>query len=53
MDVSRGHSLSLNPYMNWDEQSFGLSPAKQKGNLSHQGYTLGHLELDEINVICV
>lgn len=53
MDVSRGHSLGLNPYMIWNEQSFGLSPAKQKGNLSHQDYTLGHLELDEMNITYV
>lgn len=31
MDASSGHSLDLNPYMRRDEQSFGLSPAKQKG----------------------
>lgn len=53
MDVSRGHSLGLNPYTSWDEQSFGLSPGKQRENLRHRDYTLGHLELDEINVIYV
>lgn len=53
MDVPRGYRPGLSLYINWDEQSFGPSPTKQRGNLSHQDYTLVHLELDEINVIYV